>query len=91
MTLTAHAIQALQVWWKSVSNEGHFTREAATAFRAYLASDYCGVTETSHMSLTVQALQAVQVWSKSFRNEGHFTREAESFSSQYHLTLQWGN
>jgi hypothetical protein len=44
--LAAHALQAVEVWSKSVSNEGHFTREIGTVFGPYLASHYSQVYET---------------------------------------------
>jgi hypothetical protein len=59
MILTAHALQALQVRLKSVSNEGHFTFEAETVFRPYLAYDCSGVTEKYHIVLPAHALQGV--------------------------------
>jgi hypothetical protein len=45
MVLTAHALQALEVRLRSVRNKGHFTVEAETLFRPYLAYDCSGVTE----------------------------------------------
>jgi hypothetical protein len=36
VSLHAHALQTMQVWWKSVSKEGHFTLAAQTTFRPYL-------------------------------------------------------
>jgi hypothetical protein len=83
MALTAQALQSVQVWLKSVSTEGHFTREAETVFRSYHTSHCSGETGTSHVALNAHALQSVQVWLKSVSNEGHFTREAERVSRPY--------
>jgi hypothetical protein len=44
-----HALEALQVWSKSVSNETHFTYDAEVIFHPYLASHSSWVTETLHL------------------------------------------
>jgi hypothetical protein len=77
--LPPHAVQAVQVWWKSASNEGQFTLEADIFSRPYLAWQCSGVTETEHVAHPTHRLQAVQVWSKSVSNEGQLTREAKEF------------
>jgi hypothetical protein len=63
----------MQVWSLSVSNEGHFTLEAETDNRPYLASHSSEVSETVQVELPALALQAVQDSSKSISNKGHFT------------------
>jgi hypothetical protein len=76
MALTAHELEAVQVTWTSVNNEGHFTLEAERVFRPYLPSHCSGVTEVCHMELPAHALRAVQARLKSFSDEGNFTIEA---------------
>jgi hypothetical protein len=39
------ALEAVQVWSKSITNEGHFTSEADTVYRPNVASRSSGVTE----------------------------------------------
>jgi hypothetical protein len=86
MAITAHALQAVQVRLKSVSNEGHFTFEAETVIRPYHPSHCCGVTEIYHMTLPAHALCAVQDMLKSVSDEGHFTLEAETVFRPYLLS-----
>jgi hypothetical protein len=74
-----HAVQAVQVWSKSISNEGHLTLEAETFFRPSLPSHCSGLNETSYVSLLVHPLQAVLVSSKLVIYEWHFILEAEKF------------
>jgi hypothetical protein len=45
MTLSAHALRAVKVRLKSVSNERHFTLEAETVFLPYFPSLCSGMTE----------------------------------------------
>jgi hypothetical protein len=45
MELTAHAIEAVQVKFKSVGNEEHFALQVETVFRPHLPKDCSGVTE----------------------------------------------
>jgi hypothetical protein len=45
MVLTAHALQAVLVRLKALSNKGHFTLEVETVFHPYLSNDCNGVTE----------------------------------------------
>jgi hypothetical protein len=52
----ARVLHAAQVWLLSVSYEEHFSLEAETVFRPYLASHCSVVTETSKMLLTIHAL-----------------------------------
>jgi hypothetical protein len=61
VALPPDALQVVQVWSKSVSNEGHFTREAETVFRPYLASRWSGVSEKTQIALPALALQAQDV------------------------------
>jgi hypothetical protein len=68
---TVHSLQAVQVWSKSVINEGNFTLEAETVFPLCLASHCSGLTDTAYHPLLARGLQAVQVWSKSVSNEGY--------------------
>jgi hypothetical protein len=49
MILSAHALQAMQVRFKSVSNEGDFTLEAQRVFRLYLHQCWGGITEEYDM------------------------------------------
>jgi hypothetical protein len=63
----------VQVFSKSVCNEGHFTLRAERVFPPYLASHCSRVSETSIMVLAGHGLPAVQVWPKSVNNEVHFT------------------
>jgi hypothetical protein len=76
MAPPAHAPQAVQVRFRSVSNEGHATLETERVFPQYLHSHCSGTTEICHMVLSAHALRAVQVTLKSVSNEGHFTLEA---------------
>jgi hypothetical protein len=77
-----YAPQSFLVWSKSVNNKGHFTHEAETDFRPYLARYSSVVIATSHVELPAHAPHAVQVSSKSI-NEGHFTPYAETVSPPY--------
>jgi hypothetical protein len=79
MVHTAHALHAVQIRLKSVSNEGHFTLEGERVFGQYLPSHCHRMTGKCHMALPAHALQAVKVRLKSDSNEGHFTLEAENF------------
>jgi hypothetical protein len=81
----------VHIWWNSVTNERHFTLEAETVFRPYVASHCRGVTETSHVALPSHTPQTVHVLSKSIFNEGHFTLEAERFSVRIlpRITARW--
>jgi hypothetical protein len=45
MVLPAHALEVLQVRWKSVSNKGHFAVEDEGFFCPCLPQDGKGVTE----------------------------------------------
>jgi hypothetical protein len=45
VVLSAHALQAVEVSLKFVSNEGQFTLEDETVLRPYLPSNCSGVTE----------------------------------------------
>jgi hypothetical protein len=89
MEVTPHALQAVQVRLKSVSNEGHFTLEAETVFRMYLLTNCCGFTEISHIALSTNLLQEVQFMLKSVSNERQFTLKAEKFVVVSPLSLQW--
>jgi hypothetical protein len=62
MALHTHALQLLQGWSKSVSNEGHFTLEAETVFSPYLPSHCSGVTEICHMAIPAQAWTSTASW-----------------------------
>jgi hypothetical protein len=79
LAFPASFLHALQVWAKSVSNEGHFTDEQVTIFCPYLSSHCCGITETAYDAVTASAVQAMHVWSKLVSNEGYFILEVESF------------
>jgi hypothetical protein len=81
--LPAHAVQALQVSSKSVSNEGHFTPEDERVPPAYLASHWIRVAERAYQPLLVHAPQEVQVWSKTVSKQGHVTLEAHSVLHPY--------
>jgi hypothetical protein len=78
MVLPSHVLLALNVWSKSISNEGYFTPETKTVFLSYLTSHCSGVTETGHHAFSPHVVLAEQVWSKAVSNEGHFTLEAET-------------
>jgi hypothetical protein len=83
MTLTAHALQPVEVMLKSVGNEGPFTLEVES-FSSYLPSHCSGVTELCHILLPpAHALRTVQVNLKSFGNEGHPTPKAETVFCPY--------
>jgi hypothetical protein len=73
--LSARDLQAVEVWSKSVSKEGHFILRPKV-FSLRLPSYCSGVNETEQYALPPCVLQAVPVWSKSVNNEGHFTVEA---------------
>jgi hypothetical protein len=72
MALPAHALQAVQVRFKSVGNEGHFTLEAESFIHSYLPTNCSGVIGICLMALPTHALQAANVRVKSVSNEGHF-------------------
>jgi hypothetical protein len=61
MALPSHALQAVQVVFKSVSDEGHFTLEAETVFRPCLAWHCSRVPVTSRVVLPAHWLLTVQV------------------------------
>jgi hypothetical protein len=83
LALTAHALDTVQFWLKSVSNEGHFTREAKTVLRPCVATHCSSVTETSQVALNAHVLNSVQVSLKSVGNWRNSTREAESVLRPY--------
>jgi hypothetical protein len=56
MAYHTHALYAVHVWLKSVSNEGNITPEAEKIFRPYLAFDWSEMNETSNVALHTQAL-----------------------------------
>jgi hypothetical protein len=73
MPLNVHALRAVQIRLKLVSNEGHFTPEAETVYRPYHPSHCNGVTEIGFVVLPAHALRAGAVRLKTDSNEGHFT------------------
>jgi hypothetical protein len=73
----------VQVWSKSISNEGQFTVAAEIFFRPYLAKHYGRVAETSHAALKSDGPQGVAIWLKPGRSERHFTLEAETVFRPY--------
>jgi hypothetical protein len=75
MTLIERALRAVQVSFKSVSNEWHFTLEAERVLRPCLPSHNIAVTEICHVALPVYALGVEQVRWNSVSNEGHITHE----------------
>jgi hypothetical protein len=79
VTLPAHALLAVHVRLKSVSNEGHLTLDAETVFRPYLPSHSSVVNEICHVVFSAHASHAGQVSSKSDGKEGDFIHEAEIF------------
>jgi hypothetical protein len=92
MAVPEHALRAVQVRLKSVSNEGHFIREVETVLHPYLPSHCSGVTEICHISLPDHALQTVHVRFIWVSNEGHFTVKAEIvFLFLSPRALQWGD
>jgi hypothetical protein len=50
VALIAYVLEAVQVWSKTVSNEGHFTHEEEPLFRPYLPSHCSGMSEISHVA-----------------------------------------
>jgi hypothetical protein len=81
LEVPGHALQPGKVWSKSVSNEGHSTREYETGFR--LSSLSSSATQTSDLEVTTHVPKQVKVWSKSVGTEGYFTREHERVSHLY--------
>jgi hypothetical protein len=73
---------------KSVSNEEHFTLQATTVSRPYLASYSTAVSQGTPVALATCALQRGQFRSSSTSKEWHFTLEAETFFSVFGLVLQ---
>jgi hypothetical protein len=73
MALPTHGLQA---FGRNTSNEGHFTLEAESVSRFYLASHCTGASEASGPLLIIHALQVGQIFSKVIGNERHFSREA---------------
>jgi hypothetical protein len=61
MALLTHALEAVRVKLKSVSNERHFTLVAERVFRPYLPSHCIGLTEMRNMALPAHAVRPVQV------------------------------
>jgi hypothetical protein len=51
VSLLSDGLERAQVWSKSVTNEGHFTLVAETAFCPYLGYHYTGATQTSYVLL----------------------------------------
>jgi hypothetical protein len=71
IALRAHALQSVQVRFKSVTNEGRLTHEAKIVIRLDLPSHFYGVTEICNEALTAHASRPEQVRLKSSSNEGH--------------------
>jgi acyl-coenzyme A synthetase/AMP-(fatty) acid ligase len=80
MALPQHSPQAVQVRSKSDGNGGHFTVEAETVFRVYLAKHGSRMAQTLHLAHTPLDPRPVKVWSKWSSNEGHFTPEVKTVS-----------
>jgi hypothetical protein len=84
---TSHAAhllapQPLQVWSKSGSNKGHFTREAETVFHPYLSWHCKGVSNIT-ATLFPLAPQTLQVCSRSGSKKGQVIREGEEVFHPY--------
>jgi hypothetical protein len=79
LALPADAAQLVQVWSKSVGNERHIILDAETAFRPYVASHCCGLTEGLHLALASHALESLQVWSKSAVKAGTLLLRPKGF------------
>jgi hypothetical protein len=88
MVLPAHALKAVQIRLKSVSNEGHFNHEVERVLRLYLPYDCSGVTEEYHMVFSAHAIQPGQIRLKWNSNEGDLTREVETVFRPISLGLQ---
>jgi hypothetical protein len=68
----------MQVWSKWHSNKRHFTLQADSVSRLYLASHCSGLFGAAYPALSAGAVQAVDVFSKSFSKERNFILEANS-------------
>jgi hypothetical protein len=79
--LPAHALLAVKVRLKSVSNKGHFTLGTERVFRSHLSSHCSGVSEICYMAPPGHSLRVMQVRLTSVSNEGHFTVLADEFFS----------
>jgi hypothetical protein len=78
LNLPPHPPQPLQVSSKTGSNKGHFTLDAVTIFRHYLATHFRVVVQIPKFTHTPHTPQPVHVWSKLVSNKGHFSLEAET-------------
>jgi hypothetical protein len=83
VALLAHAPKAVDVYLKSVCNEGQFILAFKRVFRPCLASHWNVVIETSHLTLSNHDLLAVNVCSTWVSNYGHFTREVKRVFRHY--------
>jgi hypothetical protein len=72
----AHALKAVLLRLRSVSNEEHFALQAGTVLRPYLPWQRSRVTDICHTALSAHALHAVDVTLKSVSYEEHFTLDA---------------
>jgi hypothetical protein len=52
VVLVDHKLHALQICWKTISNERHFTLEAEIFLHSYIHFNRNGFTQTSHVALT---------------------------------------
>jgi hypothetical protein len=78
-----HAAVRGHVWSKPVSIERHFTLEATTIFRDYLALYSSAVAGISHLAVSKYVPLLTQIWPKSVCIEGHFTLEARTVFRDY--------
>jgi hypothetical protein len=84
MVLPAHAVQAVQVTLKAVTNEGTLLLRS----KPFFVRISPGITEggggvTESLVLPAHALQAVQVTLKAVSNEAYFSLEAETVFLPY--------
>jgi hypothetical protein len=61
LALSAHSREGVEVWSKSVFNEGYFTLEKERIFRQYLDFLCRGIPETSNFALPADAPQVRQI------------------------------
>jgi hypothetical protein len=83
LIMPTHALEAGQVWLKSVGKEGYFTLQGETHFCPYLVFNCNGLAQTSLLKLPLPLLQALKVLPPSVFNSGQFPLVSKRFSRLY--------